>query len=65
VDITRESERGIVDIETLTQTNAELIATLDEIKAIQKEGRNKRVAAEAELGRIESELKEKLIGIRS
>ena len=65
VDITRESERGIVDIETLTQTNAELIATLDEIKAIQKEGRNKRVAAEAELGRIESELKEKLIGIHS
>lgn len=65
VDITRESERGIVDIETLTQTNAELIATLDEIKAIQKEGRNKRVAAEAELGRIETELKEKLIGIRS
>ena len=65
VDITREAERGIVDIETLTQTNAELIATLDEIQTIQKEGRDKRVAAEAELGRIESELKAKLIGIRS
>ncbi len=65
VDITKEAERGIVDIETLTQTNAELIATLDEIQVIQKEGRDKRVAAEAELGRIESELKAKLIGIRS
>ncbi|MBE6626507.1 MAG: toxic anion resistance protein [Ruminococcaceae bacterium] len=65
VDITREAERGIVDIETLTQTNADLIATLDEIQNIQKEGREKRVAAEAELGRIESELKAKLIGIRS
>ena len=65
VDITREAERGIVDIETLIQTNAELIATLDEIQTIQKEGRDKRVAAEAELGRIESELKAKLIGIRS
>ncbi len=64
VDVTRESERGIVDIETLTNTNAELIATLDDIAAIQKEGREKRVAAEAELNRIESELKSKLIGMR-
>lgn len=65
VDITRESERGIVDIETLTNTNAELIATLDDVAAIQKEGREKRIAAEAELNRIESELKSKLIGMRS
>ena len=65
VDITRESERGIVDIETLTNTNAELIATLDDVAAIQKEGREKRIAAEAELNRIEAELKSKLIGIRS
>lgn len=64
VDITRESERGIVDIETLTNTNAELIATLDDVAAIQKEGREKRIAAEAELNRIESELKSKLIGMR-
>lgn len=64
VDITRESERGIVDIETLTNTNAELIATLDDVAAIQKEGREKRIAAEAELNRIEAELKSKLIGIR-
>lgn len=64
VDITREAERGIVDIETLTNTNAELIATLDDVAAIQKEGREKRIAAEAELNRIEAELKSKLIGIR-
>jgi len=62
-DITRESERGIVDIETLTQTNAELIATLDDVAAIQREGKEKRVAAEAELNRIEAELKAKLIGM--
>ncbi|MBQ8401866.1 MAG: toxic anion resistance protein [Clostridia bacterium] len=63
VDITRESERGVVDIETLTHTNAELIATLDDVSAIQSEGREKRRAAEAELGRIETELKAKLIGL--
>ncbi len=65
VEVTREAERGIVDIETLTHTNEQLIATLDEIQTIQKEGRDKRVAAEAELGRIEAELKNKLIGVRS
>lgn len=65
VDITREAERGIVDIETLTKTNEQLIQTLDEVKQIQKEGRDKRVAAEAELGRIENELKEKLINMGS
>lgn len=65
VDITREAERGIVDIETLTHTNEQLIQTLDEVQQIQKEGREKRVAAEAELGRIESELKTKLIHMGS
>lgn len=65
VDITKESERGIVDIETLTKTNEELIATLDDIQQIQKEGREKRIAAEAELNRIENELKAKLIDVRS
>lgn len=65
VDVTKESERGIVDIETLTHTNEQLIATLDEIQTIQKEGHDKRVAAEAELGRIETELKNKLIGIKN
>lgn len=65
VDITKESERGIVDIETLTKTNEELIATLTDIQQIQKEGREKRIAAEAELNRIENELKAKLLDVRS
>ena len=65
VDVTREAERGIVDIETLTHTNEELIATLTDIQQIQKEGREKRIAAEAELNRIESELKQKLININA
>ena len=63
VAVTKEAERGIVDIETLTHTNEELISTLSDIQQIQKEGREKRIAAEAELGRIETELKEKLINI--
>ena len=61
--MTKEAERGIVDIETLTHTNEQLIATLDEVQTIQKEGREKRVAAEAELTRIETELKNKLINL--
>ena len=63
VDIAKESERGIVDIETLTETNKELIATLDEVQKIQDEGREKRRAAEVELAKIEGELKEKLIRV--
>jgi len=63
VEVTKEAERGIVDIETLTHTNEQLIATLDEVQTIQKEGREKRVAAEAELTRIETELKNKLINM--
>lgn len=65
VNIAKEAERGVVDIETLTATNRELIATLDEVKQIQSEGREKRRAAEAELYRIENELKEKLLNIQS
>ena len=64
VDIARESERGIVDIETITYTNQQLISTLDEVLRIQDEGRAKRKAAEAELIRIETELKNKLLEIR-
>lgn len=56
----KESERGIVDIETLKNTNEKLIETLDEVMRIQTEGREKRRNAEAELGRIEGELKAKL-----
>ena len=57
IDIAKESERGVVDIETLQQTNKSLIETLDELNKIQTEGRAKRVAAEQELTRIEDELK--------
>lgn len=64
VQIAKESERGIIDIETLTQTNTELINTLDEVLTIRNEGHAKRQAAEAELGRIEEELKNKLLEIK-
>ena len=60
----KEAERSIVDIETLQHTNAQLISTLDEVLNIQKEGAAKRKAAEAELGRIEGELKQKLMELR-
>ena len=61
----KESERGIVDIETLQQTNRNLIETLDEVARIQQEGREKRQAAQQELGRIEGELKAKLLKLRN
>ena len=64
VDIARESERGIVDIETLQKTNQELIATLEEVRQIQADGAKKRAEAEVELGRIEGELKQKLLELR-
>ena len=60
----KEAERSIVDIETLQHTNQQLIATLDEVMQIQKDGAQKRRAAEAELGRIEGELKQKLLELR-
>ncbi len=60
----KESERGIVDIETLQQTNAQLVQTLDEVLQIQSEGRAKRLAAEAEMVKMEGELKQKLLEIR-
>lgn len=61
----KESERGVVDIETLKATNASLISTLDEVVKIQDEGRAKRRAAEEELGRLEGELRQKLLDIHS
>ena len=64
VDTAREAERSIVDIETLQHTNEQLIQTLDEVVRIQNEGREKRKAAEAELGKIEGELKQKLLELR-
>ena len=63
IQAAKESERGIVDIETLTKTNQSLIETLDEVVKIQNEGKAKRAAAEQELGRIEGELKAKLLNI--
>ena len=59
----KESERGIVDIETLTETNQKLITTMDEVLQIQQEGHTKRIAAAAELSRIEDELKRKLVEV--
>ena len=61
VQTAKEAERSIVDIETLQHTNQQLIATLDEVLTIQREGAAKRREAEAELGRIEGELKQKLM----
>ena len=60
----KEAERSVVDIETLQHTNQQLISTLDEVARIQKEGAAKRKEAEAELGRIEGELKQKLMELR-
>ncbi len=65
IETAKESQRGIVDIETLQQTNKSLIETLDELNKIQSEGRAKRAAAEQELTRIEDELKTKMMEIRS
>lgn len=64
VEVAKEAERGIVDLETLKHTNAQLIATLDEVRQIQDEGHLRRQEAEVELGRIESELKKKLLELR-
>ena len=64
VETAREAERGSVDIETLRQTNQQLIQTLDDVMKIQQEGRVKRQAAEADMRRMENELKSKLLEIR-
>lgn len=64
VETAKESERGIVDMETLQKTNADLIQTLDDVMKIQKEGREKRQAAEAEMVRMENDLKAKLLEIQ-
>jgi len=64
VETAKEAERSVVDIETLQHTNQQLISTLDEVMNIQKEGAAKRKEAEAELGRIEGELKQKLLELR-
>ncbi len=63
IETARETQRGIVDIETLTATNQTLISTLDEVMKIQEDGRAKRRSAEAELGRIENEMRQKLLAV--
>ena len=64
VEVAKESERGIVDLETLKKTNQHLIEALEEVKHIQDEGRTRRAEAELELGRIEGELKQKLLDMQ-
>ena len=64
VETAKEAERGIVEIETLKKTNAELIATLDDVMKVQAEGRTKRQAAETEMAKMEDDLKRKLLQIR-
>ncbi len=64
IETAKEAERSVVDIQTLQHTNQQLISTLDEVMAIQKDGAAKRKEAEAELGRIEGELKQKLLELR-
>ena len=65
VETAKEAERGIVDIETLKKTNAELIQTLDDVMKIQADGRAQRQAAEAEMAKMEEDLKNKLLQIRN
>ena len=64
IEIAKESERGIVDIETLKATNENLIQTFDEVMKIQAEGRAKRAEAEAEMRRMEAELRQKLLEVK-
>ncbi|MCD7837977.1 MAG: toxic anion resistance protein [Clostridiales bacterium] len=65
INTAKEAERGIVDLETLRKTNEDLISTLDEVMKIQDEGRQKRADAEKELGKIEGELRQKLLELRN
>ena len=65
IEIAKESERGLVDIETLQQTNKQLIETLDELNKIRADGKAKRANAEQELGRIEGELRQKMLEINN
>jgi len=64
IEVARESERGVAEIETLMYTNKQLIDTLEEVRAIQQEGTRKRKEAEVELGKLEGELKQKLLDLR-
>ena len=65
IETAREAERGIIDLETLKQTNQSLMDTLNEVMHIQEEGRNKRLAAEQELATMEVSLKKKLLEVHT
>jgi uncharacterized protein YaaN involved in tellurite resistance len=65
IETAKENERGLVDIETLKKTQESLISTLEETLRIQEEGRNKRRQAESDLASMESELRQKLLDIKS
>ncbi len=65
IEVAKESERGVIDIETLVETNQTLIATMDEVLTIQQQGRDKRRAAEQELHNIENQLKQKLLSMHN
>ena len=65
IDVAKESEKGIVEIETLKKVNDNLITTIEETLRIQKEGKTKRKAAEVELKKIESDLKKKLVQVKA
>ncbi|MCD7783324.1 MAG: toxic anion resistance protein, partial [Firmicutes bacterium] len=65
IEVAKESERGIVDMETLRHTNEQLVSTLEEVIRIQDDGRAKRRESEAELAKIEAELKQKLLDINT
>ena len=65
VETAKDAVRGIVDIETLKKTNADLIQTLDDVMKMQSDGRAQRMAAEAEMAKMEEQLKTKLLQIRS
>ena len=65
VETAREAERGIIDIETLVQTNQSLIDTINEVVAIQRDGHNKRIEAEKQLYQMEAQLKQKLLETKS
>ena len=65
LEVARQSERGIVDIETLQKVNADLISTLEETIHIQEEGRTRRRAAEEELKKMEEDLKQKLVAVKN
>jgi len=64
IEIAKESERAIIDLETLRTTNRNLVSTLDELLKIRQDGQTKRIAAEAEISKIEDELKQKLLAFR-